>query len=280
MKNRNAKCSFCRKSYRVVGPLVEGSGNAYICGECIELSQSIIRQEKRRRSQSAKPEPSAIEPDVLLAKLNQLVSGQDQAKHAFAQAAVRRTEGIAGVLLVGPASSGIFLARALAHVLDVPFALGTASELLPSQSHHQQVPAAIYKLLLACDFDVESAKDGVVYLGGAEHENEQRALLRLWQEKVVSVGGSFEVDTRQMLFICGGSFAGLDQAIARSGRHAEQPITGDTLIGFGAQPEWVRQLQAIARVTPIDDETLTKIAACFDFSRLELSHSGNANRGA
>jgi hypothetical protein len=99
---------------------------------------------------------------------------------------------------------------------------------------------------------------------------------RLWTEPVVSVADRLEIDTRQVLFICGGIFAGLDQSIARSGRHAEQPITGDVLIAYGAQPEWVGQLCAIARVTPMDDQAVARIAAGFDFKRFERSQSGDS----
>src|SRR2546425_8680950 len=89
-RNRNAYCSFCRKSYRDVGPLVEGPGDVYICGECVELCQSIIDQEKRRRGRSAGCVPPVPTPEAIRKRLDQLVTGQDEAKGALVLAALRR----------------------------------------------------------------------------------------------------------------------------------------------------------------------------------------------
>src|SRR5947209_5548549 len=118
MKHRNAFCSFCRKSYLEAGPLVEGPGEVYICGECIELSQSIIEQEQRRR----RPAPKPVPPEAVRTKLDQLVNGQVEAKEALMHAVASRSEGRGKILLLGPSSTKILLARALAHALNVPFA--------------------------------------------------------------------------------------------------------------------------------------------------------------
>src|SRR5262245_7119511 len=118
MKPRNAYCSFCRKSHTDVGPLVEGPGDVYICGECVELCQSIIDQERRRRNPPRQP----VGPVLLREKLDQIVSGQDEAKQALALAADSRNEGRGRVLLIGPSRSAkLLLARALAHALEAPF---------------------------------------------------------------------------------------------------------------------------------------------------------------
>src|SRR5437868_2827771 len=120
-RNRNACCSFCRKDYRDVGPLVEGPDEVYICGECIELCQSIIDQEKRRRGVSAAEAPSVTAPEALRARLDQFVGGQEEAKSALILAAQRRGERGGQevsnrVLLVGPSrASKVLLLRALAH---------------------------------------------------------------------------------------------------------------------------------------------------------------------
>src|SRR6266480_2532356 len=125
-RNRNAYCSFCKKSFRDVGPLVEGPGEVYICGECIELCQAIIDQERRRRNPCRQP----VGPAVIREKLDQLVGGQDEAKQALTLAADSRDQGGGRVLLIGPSSSAkILLARALAHALEVPFAAGDSSGL-------------------------------------------------------------------------------------------------------------------------------------------------------
>jgi ATP-dependent Clp protease ATP-binding subunit ClpX len=124
MGQRNAKteCSFCRKSYRDVSPLVEGPGEIYICGECVQLCQSIIDQEKRRRDSSIRSASPAPGKESIRAKLDQLVNGQDDAKEALVWAAHCPREGTGHVLLIGPGrSSKIFLAHALAHALEVPF---------------------------------------------------------------------------------------------------------------------------------------------------------------
>src|SRR5262245_31554517 len=100
-KYRDAFCSFCRKSYQDVGPLVEGPGGIYICGECIELCQTMIEHEKRRRDPSARP----LDADTLRGKLDQLVRGQDEAKEALIVAALCRHEQPQRVLLIGPTRS-------------------------------------------------------------------------------------------------------------------------------------------------------------------------------
>jgi ATP-dependent Clp protease ATP-binding subunit ClpX len=269
MTARNAYCSFCRKSYRDVGPLVEGPGDVYICGECIELCQSIIDQEKRRRDCATRPESSTVQPQALRVHLDRLIGGQDEAKETLALATATRAEGTGRVLLLGPdRSSKVLLARALAHTLAVPFAAGDVADIGPSGPGERPTVPLLYNLLLAGDFDVETAQRGVVYVDGMDRPEAQEALLRLWQGQVANVGG-LTLDLRGILFICGGTFAGLEDAIARLGRHPEQRVTADTLLATGARPEWVWQLRAIARTAPLDEETLTRMAAWADFHRAD-----------
>src|ERR1700737_2852769 len=143
-RNRNAYCSFCRKSYRDVGPLVEGPGDVYICGECIELCQSIIDQEKRPRGGSKAPSPHTPSPRALKEKLDQYVIGQSRAKKVLSVAVHNHYKRLSlgdqghtdvevdksNILLIGPTGSGkTLLARTLAKILDVPFALGDATPL-------------------------------------------------------------------------------------------------------------------------------------------------------
>src|SRR5204862_6013968 len=143
-RNRNAYCSFCRKSYRDVGPLVEGPGDVYICGECIELCQSIIDQEKRRRNVSKSVVTNIPSPRSIKDKLDQYVIGQHRAKKVLSVAVHNHYKRLAhadvgraeveieksNILLIGPTGSGkTLLARTLAKVLDVPFAIGDATTL-------------------------------------------------------------------------------------------------------------------------------------------------------
>ncbi len=280
---RNAYCSFCRKSHRDVGPLVEGPGDVYICGECIELCQSIIDQERRRR---VRPGSSAPGPEAVRAGLDQLVSGQDEAKEALALAAGCRHESTKHVLLIGPSrSSKLFLARALAHVLEVPFTAGDSNGLVKTRwgGAGQAIPL-LYSLLRASDFDLEAAQHGVVYLDGVDLSAAQVASSRLWQEQVVDViisrreAERVQLDIRNVLFVCGGAFTGLREASAASGRHPEQPVTADGLVAFGARPEWVRHLRAIACAAPFDVESLGRIAACLDFRRLDSDPADQSGR--
>ena len=271
MKPRNAYCSFCRKSYVDVGPHVEGPDDVYICGECVELSQSIIEQERRRR----KPAPQLVRPETVRKKLDQLVNGQAEAKQALMRAVASRSEGNSKILLLGPSNSAkIFLAGALAHALEVPFAAGDSSGLVQSKHRSMQVLPLLYSLLSACDFDVEAAQHGVVYLDGVDRPQAQATLLHLWQGHVVEPLARLQFDIRGVLFVCSGTFAGLDDAIAQSGRHPEQPVTADALIAAGARPEWVRHLVAIARAAPLDEQTLKRMAACVDFNRVDSASFG------
>src|SRR6516162_9857602 len=143
-RNRNAYCSFCRKSYRDVGPLVEGPNDVYICGECVELCQSIIDQEKRRRGVTRAKLTHIPSPKSIKEKLDQYVIGQPHAKKVLSVAVHNHYKRLSladegfqdvevdksNILLIGPTGSGkTLLARTLAKVLDVPFAIGDATTL-------------------------------------------------------------------------------------------------------------------------------------------------------